>query len=116
MTLVHYVSDDISQLVPVIYAYRDRFATHVLVCDAMTLPQAEQLWRGMERFAAGYQLRWQVTIRTVDAADPSAVPVTLLPELGRLDRVWFHVWYYFSSLFHSGFKWKHKSETGGKVE
>jgi len=90
VTLVHYVSDDISQLVPVIHAYRDRFATHVLACDAMTLPQAEQLRRGMERFAAGYQLRWQVTIRTIDAADPSAAVATLLPELGQLDRVWFH--------------------------
>ena len=90
MRMVSIIGDDISQLVPVMYAYRRECREHWLVCDRADVDQARRLARGMARFANQYQLDWQVTIRTIDAADPAAGAADAASALGAMGDVWFH--------------------------
>ena len=71
MRLISTIGEDISQLIPVIYHYRDRTTEHILVCDREDLQQATRLKHGMQRFVENYQLSWKVTIVSIDASDMS---------------------------------------------
>lgn len=88
--MVSIIGDDISQLVPVMYAYRRECREHWLVCDRAVHDQAQRLARGLARLSERYQLAWQVTIRTIDAADPSAGAAHVTTALGEMGDVWFH--------------------------
>ena len=90
MRLISFVGEDISQLVPVMYAFRRECREHWLVCDQTMKDQAYRLARGMRRFSDGYQLGWQVTIRTIDATDPADATMDIVSELGAMEDVWFH--------------------------
>ncbi len=72
MKLISIIGDDISQLIPVIYHYKDNTTEHILLCESHDLAQAKRLKHGMQRFIASYQLSWRVTILSIDASDISA--------------------------------------------
>ena len=60
MRLISVVGDDVSQLVPVMYAYRRECREHWLVCDQVMSDQAHRLAQGMARFSNRYHLQNRV--------------------------------------------------------
>jgi len=87
MRLVSIVGDDISRLVPVIYAYRKQITEHILVCDSASASHAKRLAGGLKKFATYYQHRWKVRIEQIDASDLLGVVSSCQQEIGALDDV-----------------------------
>ena len=69
MKLISIIGDDISQLIPTIYHYRNETIEHILVCQSQDIDIANRLKHGMQRFITSYQLKWKVTILEIDASD-----------------------------------------------
>ena len=64
MTLLSIVGDDISRIIPVLYAYKDQIKHHVLFCDDDPLnhERAKTLQKGMQRFSSKHSLGWYTKI------------------------------------------------------
>jgi len=83
MKLVSIVGDDISRLVPVIYAYRKQITEHILVCDRTSVSHAQRLARGLKRLAKHTStLSWRVRVEQIDASDLLGVAPALRGSIG----------------------------------
>ena len=64
MTLLSIVGDDISRIVPLLYAYKDQIKHHILLCDddPSNYQRAKTLQKGMQRFSDRHRLDWETKI------------------------------------------------------
>lgn len=64
MTLLSIVGDDISRIIPVLYAYKKQIKHHVLLCDdePSNKERAKTLQKGMQKFSAKHSLEWDIRI------------------------------------------------------
>ena len=80
MTLLSIVGEDISHIIPVLYAYKDKIKHHVLLCDddPSNYERAKTLQKGMQKFSAQHTLGWYTKIITTN--EDSAVDIKTAAE------------------------------------
>jgi|GEM_PF-1833395 len=68
MTLLSTVGDDISRIIPVLFAYKDVAKHHILLCDdePSNHTRAKTLQKGMNRFSSLHRLGWSIQIITTN--------------------------------------------------
>jgi hypothetical protein len=68
MTLISIVDSDISCIIPLIYAYKDKTKKHILLCesDISKHKLAKRLKNGINGFASKHGFSWEVKIAVVD--------------------------------------------------
>lgn len=68
MTLLSIVGDDISRIIPVLYAYKDKAKHHILLCDddPSNYERAKNLKMGMQHFSSKHGLGWYTHIVTTN--------------------------------------------------
>jgi hypothetical protein len=68
MTLLSIVGDDISRIVPLLYAYKDSIKKHILLCDddPSNYQRAKMLQQGMMKFSAKHTLGWYVRVVSIN--------------------------------------------------
>jgi hypothetical protein len=84
MRLISIIGEDISQLVPMLYAYRTSISEHLLLAEAAFVPTAKRLLRGMEQFSRDHRLGWRVALRSIDESDLVAT-AEQITDLLRID-------------------------------
>ena len=89
MTLLSIVGEDISRIIPVLYAYKDQIKHHVLLCDddPSNYERAKTLQKGMQKFSAKHSLGWYTKIITTNedsAADIKEVTSKQFDNKGEL--------------------------------
>ena len=64
MTLLSIVGDDISRIIPLLYAYKNQIKQHILLCDdaPANYERAKTLQKGMQQFSAYHSLGWYTKI------------------------------------------------------
>ena len=75
MTLLTIIGEDISRIIPLLYAYKDRAKHHILLCDddISNYERAKTLKKGMQRFSAKHSLGWYTHIVTTDEDSASQI-------------------------------------------
>ena len=91
MKLLSIIGEDTSQLVPVLYAYKDKFDHHILLCDTSTLTRAKSLVKGMRRFSNIHKLSWQIDIQTIDENSLNQVAKQVQKSLGIFQSCWLNI-------------------------
>ena len=92
MTLIHIVGDDISRIVPVLYAFREEAKEHILFCDddPANHARAKRLKAGMERFSSNASLHWQVEIVTTNEDIKEQIEVSAEEALAQDREIWLN--------------------------
>ena len=85
------IGDDISQLIPLFYAYRREFEYHILLCDSSTHSRAANLRRGMLRFAASYGISWKIDIQSVEEDKLFLAVEQVEKSIDGLENLWLNV-------------------------
>jgi len=64
LTLLSIVGDDISRIIPLLYAYKDQIKQHILLCDddPGNYARAKMLQKGMQKFSSRHTLGWYTKI------------------------------------------------------
>lgn len=80
MTLLSIVGDDISRIIPVLYAYKDTAKHHILLCDddPSNYERAKYLQAGMQNFSSKHGLGWYTHI--VTANEDSAIQIGIVAK------------------------------------
>jgi len=91
MTLLSIIGEDISQLIPVLYAYREKFTRHILLSDSSTRQRAKKLAKGMHRFASFHKLSWQIDIQIIDETDLSQATKSVQKSLDTFQSCWLNI-------------------------
>ncbi len=93
MTLLSIVGEDISRIIPVLYAYREKIKHHILLCDddPQNLRRAKQLQRGMQSFSAKHALGWYTRIISTDEDSAEAIQQTAKKQFSYEDEFWLNV-------------------------
>ena len=91
MKLLSIVGEDISQLVPVLYAYKEKFNHHILLCDTLTRTRAENLAKGMLRFSNASKLSWKIDIQLIEESTLSLVAVQVQKGVGDFKTCWLNI-------------------------
>jgi len=68
MTLLHIIGEDISRIVPLLYAYKEQAKRHLLLCDddRHNVSRAKILQKGMRYYSDTHHLDWTVEIIKVN--------------------------------------------------
>lgn len=92
MTLLSIVGEDISRIIPVLYAYKDKIRHHVLLCDddPSNMQRAKTLQAGMQKFSAKHSLGWYVRIISIDEDDAEAIKETAKKQFDYKEKLWLN--------------------------
>ena len=66
MVMISIIGDDISQLLPIIYAYKNNIDKYILLCDDTRCIRVNTLKKSLHQFIKDYQLSWLVEIQVID--------------------------------------------------
>jgi hypothetical protein len=93
MTLISMVGDDISRIVPLLYAYREEVKDHILLCDdaPSDRERAQRLSQGMKRFATQWGLAWEVHLLVTDEDSFSRMFSALHPFLQKHKTIYLNI-------------------------
>lgn len=93
MTLLSIVGEDISRIIPVLYAYKERITHHVLLCDddPSNYQRAKNLQKGMQRFSAENSLGWFTQVVSTDEDNPTQIEVVARKQFEYSGELWLNV-------------------------
>ena len=93
MTLVSIVGDDISRIVPLLYAYKDQIQNHILLCDddPSNYERAKSLQKGMQRFSAKHRLGWETTIISANEDSDADIKRIAKEQFANKEELWLNV-------------------------
>lgn len=92
MTLLSIVGEDISRIIPLLYAYQDKFKHHILLCDddASNHARAKSLKKGMMRFSDNNRLAWSVQIATTNEDSASQIEMVANKQFECQGELWLN--------------------------
>jgi len=92
MTLLSIVGEDISRIIPLLYAYRHKIKHHILLCDddISNHNRAKTLKKGMMRFSAQHQLGWYTHIVTTDEDSASQIEIVTRKQFKYEGELWLN--------------------------
>ncbi len=92
MTLLSIVGEDISRIIPVLYAYKDQIKHHVLLCDddPSNHERAKTLQKGMQNFSAKHSLGWYIKIITTDEDSASDINEVAKKQFDTGNELWLN--------------------------
>jgi len=92
LTLLSIVGDDISRIVPLLYAYKDEIQQHVLLCDddPANYERAKILQKGMQRFSAKHSLGWYTKIITTNEDSAESINKTAQKAFDMKGELWLN--------------------------
>ena len=93
MTLLSIIGEDISRIIPLLYAYKDQIKHHVLLCDDDPLnhERAKSLQKGMQKFSAKHSLAWYTKIITIDEDNASDIKEAAKKQFYYEGELWLNV-------------------------
>ncbi len=92
MTLLSIVGEDISRIIPVLYAYKDKAKHHILLCDddQSNHERAKRLQRGMQRFSSLHGLGWYTHIVTTNEDSASQIEIVTKKQFEYEGELWLN--------------------------
>ena len=92
MTLLSIVGEDISRIIPVLYAYKDQIKQHILLCDddPSNHERAKTLQKGMQKFSAKHSLGWYTKIITTNEDSASDIKTTAQKQFNDNTELWLN--------------------------
>ena len=92
MTLLSIVGEDISRIIPVLYAYKDQIKHHILLCDddPSNHERAKTLQQGMQKFSARHTLGWYTKIITTDEDSAKEIQQTAQKQFEYEGELWLN--------------------------
>ena len=92
MTLISIVGDDISRIVPLLFAYREKIRHHVLLCDddPSNYQRAKKLQHGMQRFSDKYKLGWHTKIISANEDSASSIKEAAQRAFAHSTQLWLN--------------------------
>jgi len=93
MTLLSIVGEDISAIVPLLYAYKKQIKRHILLCDddPYSYRKTKTLQKGMQKFSAYHLLGWYTRIVSTDEDSKQAILESVEKEFDSEDEIWLNV-------------------------
>ena len=92
LTLLSIVGDDISRIVPLLYAYKDQIKHHVLLCDddPSNQKRVKRLQKGMQKFSAKHSLSWYIKIIRTNEDSAEAITVAAKKQFSHERELWLN--------------------------
>lgn len=92
MTLLSIVGEDISRIIPVLYAYKNQIKQHVLLCDddPANHKRAKTLQKGMQKFSATHSLGWYTKIITTNEDSATDINATAQKQFDSSETLWLN--------------------------
>lgn len=92
MTLLSIVGEDISRIIPVLYAYKDKAKHHILLCDddPSNYERAKTLQKGMQRFSSQHRLGWYTHIITTDEDSAEQIEIVANKQFEYEGELWLN--------------------------
>ena len=92
MTLLSIVGEDISRIIPVLYAYKDQIKHHVLLCDdePANHERAKTLQKGMQHFSAQHNLGWYTQIASTNEDSASQIELVAKKQFEYEGDIWLN--------------------------
>ena len=92
MTLLSIVGDDISRIVPLLYAYKDQIKHHILLCDddPSNYERAKVLQKGMQKFSAKHHLGWYTKIISTNEDSATAIKEVAQNQFSDNGELWLN--------------------------
>jgi len=92
LTLLSIVGDDISRIVPLLYAYKDQIKQHVLLCDddPSNYERAKTLQKGMQKFSARHHLGWYTKIISTNEDSATAIKEVAQKQFTNNTELWLN--------------------------
>jgi hypothetical protein len=93
LTLLSIIGEDISRIVPLLYAYKKEIREHILLCDDSigNVERAITLQKGMQRFSLKYNLKWQVRVVKTNEDDANEINSVVKKEFSSKSELWLNV-------------------------
>ena len=93
MTLLSIVGDDISRIIPLLYAYKDQIKQHVLLCDddPSNYARAKTLQKGMQKFSSKHSLGWYTKIISTNEDSASDIKAVAQKQFENSGELWLNV-------------------------
>jgi len=92
MTLLSIVGDDISRIIPVLYAYKDKAKHHILLCDddSSNYERAKSLQKGMQLFSSKHGLGWYTHIVTTNEDSATQIEIVAKKQFAYEGELWLN--------------------------
>jgi len=92
LTLLSIVGEDISRIIPVLYAYKDQIKHHVLLCDdePANHERAKTLQKGMQHFSAQHNLGWYTQIASTNEDSASQIELVAKKQFEYEGDIWLN--------------------------
>ena len=92
MTLLSIVGDDISRIIPVLYAYKDSAKHHILLCDddPSNYERAKTLQKGMRHFSSKHGLGWDTHIVSTNEDCGTQIEIVAKKQFGYDGELWLN--------------------------
>ncbi|MEA1953569.1 MAG: DUF1887 family CARF protein [Campylobacterota bacterium] len=92
MTLLSIVGEDISRIIPVLYAYKNKIKQHVLLCDddPSNHERAKTLQRGMQKFSAKHSLGWYTKVIITDEDSAADIKEVAQKQFSHENELWLN--------------------------
>ncbi len=92
MTLLSIVGEDISRIIPVLYAYKDKIKQHVLLCDddPSNYDRAKILQKGMHTFSDKNSLDWYIKIITTNEDSALDINTVAKKQFNNESELWLN--------------------------
>jgi hypothetical protein len=92
LTLLSIVGDDISRIIPLLYAYKGEIKQHVLLCDddPSNYARAKTLQKGMQKFSAQNSLGWYIKIISIDEDSAEDIKTAAHKQFERSGELWLN--------------------------
>jgi len=91
MKLISIIGSEHSQLIPVVYAYRDTISECILLYKQKHLSIVKRISHGMKQFALSHHLEWRVILLQIDDTDPHVSIDHITPHLMPTQKIWLHM-------------------------
>ena len=92
MTLLSIIGDDISRIIPLLYAYRGEIKQHILLCDddPSNYARAKTLQKGMQKFSAKNSLGWYTKIISINEDSAEDIRNAAQKEFDKPGTLWLN--------------------------
>jgi len=92
LTLLSIVGDDISRIIPLLYAYKDQIKQHVLLCDddPSNYERAKTLQKGMQKFSSKNSLGWHTKIISTNEDSAEDIKSVAQKQFEKSGELWLN--------------------------
>jgi hypothetical protein len=92
LTLLSTVGDDISRIIPLLYAYKDHIKQHILLCDddPSNYERAKMLQKGMQKFSPKNSLAWYTKIISINEDSAEDIKIAVQKQFERSGEIWLN--------------------------